>query len=90
MKIRDEPNSLHEQLIPVVAHAVERKTTAGKHYYWDHASLVELYEDLIGMGYPIWGDVQRICTGYTLDLVGRRHKSIPLTTKKKHTQLAIY
>jgi hypothetical protein len=42
MELRGPPDPKREQLIPVVAYAVERRITTGKPDYWDHATLLEL------------------------------------------------
>jgi hypothetical protein len=42
MEISDPPDPRREQLLPVVRYAVERRISAGKPDYWDHATLLEL------------------------------------------------
>jgi tetratricopeptide (TPR) repeat protein len=42
MELKDPPDSRRNQIIPVVAYAVERRIAAGKPDYWDHATLLEL------------------------------------------------
>lgn len=42
MEIKDPPDPRRKKLIPVVAYAVERRITAGKPDYWDHATWIEL------------------------------------------------
>jgi uncharacterized protein DUF4071 len=42
MELKELPDPRREQLIPVVAYAVERRIAAGKPDYWDHATLLEL------------------------------------------------
>ena len=42
MELKESPDSKREQLIPVVAYAVERRMASGKPDYWDHATLLEL------------------------------------------------
>lgn len=39
---KEPPDPRREQIIPVVAYAVERRITAGKPDYWDHATRLEL------------------------------------------------
>lgn len=42
MAVRDPPDPRRESLIPVVSYAVDRRITAGKPDYWDHATRLEL------------------------------------------------
>jgi hypothetical protein len=42
MELRDQPDPRQQQLLPVVAYAVERRIAAGKPDYWDHATRLEL------------------------------------------------
>ena len=42
MELKDPPDPRREQLLPVVAYAVERRMAAGKPDYWDHATRLEL------------------------------------------------
>lgn len=42
MELRDPPDSRRQQILPVVAYAVERRIAAGKPDYWDHATRLEL------------------------------------------------
>ena len=42
MELKEPPDPEREQLIPVVAYAVERRIAAGKPDYWDYATLLEL------------------------------------------------
>jgi tetratricopeptide (TPR) repeat protein len=42
MELRDQPDPHQQQLLPVVAYAVERRIAAGKADYWDHATRLEL------------------------------------------------
>jgi tetratricopeptide (TPR) repeat protein len=42
MELRDPPDPRQQQLLPVVAYAVERRIAAGKPDYWDHATRLEL------------------------------------------------
>jgi len=42
MELKEPPDPQREQLIPVVAYAVERKITTGKPDYWDYATRLEL------------------------------------------------
>lgn len=42
MELRDPPDPRREQLIPVVAYAVERRLATGKADYWDYATRLEL------------------------------------------------
>ncbi|HEX8186328.1 MAG TPA: TRAFs-binding domain-containing protein [Blastocatellia bacterium] len=42
MEIKNPPDSRREQLIPVVAYAVERRIASGKPDYWDYATRLEL------------------------------------------------
>jgi tetratricopeptide (TPR) repeat protein len=42
MELREPPDPRREQLIPVVSYAVERRISAGKADYWDHATRLEL------------------------------------------------
>lgn len=42
MELKEPPDTRREQLIPVVAYAVERRIAAGKPDYWDYATRLEL------------------------------------------------
>lgn len=42
MELKEPPDARREQLIPVVAYAVQRRIAAGKPDYWDYATLLEL------------------------------------------------
>jgi hypothetical protein len=42
MEIAQPPDPRREQLLPVVAYAVERRIASGKADYWDHATRLEL------------------------------------------------
>ena len=42
MELCDPPDPRQQQLLPVVAYAVERRIAAGKPDYWDHATRLEL------------------------------------------------
>lgn len=42
MELADPPDTRRENLLPVVAYAVERRIAAGKPDYWDHATQLEL------------------------------------------------
>ena len=42
MELKEPPDPRREQLIPVVAYAVERRIAAGKPDYWDYATRLEL------------------------------------------------
>lgn len=42
MELADPPDARRENLLPVVAYAVERRIAAGKPDYWDHATQLEL------------------------------------------------
>jgi hypothetical protein len=42
MELKDPPDPRREQLIPVVAYAVERRIALGKPDFWDYATLLEL------------------------------------------------
>jgi hypothetical protein len=42
MEIKDPPDSRRNELLPVVAYAVERKIVSGKPDYWDYATRLEL------------------------------------------------
>jgi len=42
MELKEPPDPRREELIPVVAYAVERRIAAGKPDYWDHATRLEL------------------------------------------------
>ncbi|MHB9074688.1 MAG: TRAFs-binding domain-containing protein [Desulfobaccales bacterium] len=42
MELKEPPDPRREQLIPVVVYAVERRISAGKPDYWDHATRLEL------------------------------------------------
>jgi tetratricopeptide (TPR) repeat protein len=42
MELTDPPDARRENLLPVVAYAVERRIAAGKPDYWDHATQLEL------------------------------------------------
>lgn len=42
MELKEPPDPRREQLITVVAYAVERRIAAGKPDYWDHATRLEL------------------------------------------------
>jgi hypothetical protein len=42
MELRDPPDPRREDLIPVVAYAVERRLASGKADYWDYATRLEL------------------------------------------------
>jgi tetratricopeptide (TPR) repeat protein len=42
MELKEPPDPRREQLIPVVAYAVDRRIAAGKPDYWDHATRLEL------------------------------------------------
>jgi tetratricopeptide (TPR) repeat protein len=50
MELKDPPDPRKDNLIPVVAYAVERRIAAGKPDYWDFATLVEL--GVLGMNEP--------------------------------------
>ncbi len=42
MTLRDPPEPVREQLLPVVSYAVERRIAGGKPDYWDYATRLEL------------------------------------------------
>lgn len=42
MELKDPPDPRREQIIPVVAYAVERQIAAGNPDYWDHATRLEI------------------------------------------------
>lgn len=42
MEIREPPDPRRAKLVPVVAHAVDRRIAAGQPDYWDHATRLEL------------------------------------------------
>jgi hypothetical protein len=42
MEIKEPSDPRREQIIPVVGYAVERRISAGKPDYWDHATILEL------------------------------------------------
>jgi hypothetical protein len=42
MEIKDPPDPRRNELLPVVAYAVERKIASGKPDYWDYATRLEL------------------------------------------------
>ncbi|MCG2748374.1 MAG: DUF4071 domain-containing protein [Desulfobulbaceae bacterium] len=42
MELKEPPDPRREKLLPVVAYAVERRISAGKPDYWDHATRLEL------------------------------------------------
>ncbi|MBI4964110.1 MAG: DUF4071 domain-containing protein [Desulfomonile tiedjei] len=42
MELKEPPDPRREQLLPVVAYAVERRMAAGKPDYWDYATRLEL------------------------------------------------
>jgi hypothetical protein len=42
MELKDPPDPKRQDLIPVVAYAVERRIATGKPDYWDYATLLEL------------------------------------------------
>ena len=42
MELKEPPDPRREQLLPVVAYAVERRIATGKPDYWDHATRLEL------------------------------------------------
>jgi hypothetical protein len=42
MEVSDPPDPRREQLLPVVAYAIERRLASGKADYWDHATKLEL------------------------------------------------
>mgnify|MGYP003674113395 CR=1 FL=1 len=42
MELKEPPDPRREQLIPVVAYAVERRIAGGEPDYWDHATRLEL------------------------------------------------
>ena len=42
MELKDPPDDRRHKIIPIVTYAVERRISAGKPDYWDHATLLEL------------------------------------------------
>jgi hypothetical protein len=42
MEIKDPPDPRRNELLPVIAYAVERKIASGKPDYWDYATRLEL------------------------------------------------
>ena len=42
MELKNPPDPRREQIIPVVAYAVERRIASGKPDYWDYATRLEL------------------------------------------------